>query len=188
MEIYLIRHTTPNIEKGICFGQSDLDLDENYASEFKTIQSKIPITGSIKVFSSPLKRCSLLAKQFSNEVHYDKRLKELELGNWEMKLRDATPEKELTPWMSNFVNTTVPGGESYIQLASRVKAFFEDILNSGAKENLIIIAHAGPMRAFLSSILDIDLKDSFNIKINYGDIFHLKQEANTIRLITEVPI
>ncbi|MEM9897397.1 MAG: alpha-ribazole phosphatase, partial [Bacteroidota bacterium] len=26
MEIYLIRHTTPEISKNICYGQSDLEL------------------------------------------------------------------------------------------------------------------------------------------------------------------
>ena len=28
MEIYLIRHTKPKVGKGICYGQTDLEIDE----------------------------------------------------------------------------------------------------------------------------------------------------------------
>ena len=31
MEIFLIRHTTPKIEKGICYGQTDLDITTTFS-------------------------------------------------------------------------------------------------------------------------------------------------------------
>ncbi|WP_298534814.1 alpha-ribazole phosphatase [uncultured Algibacter sp.] len=188
MEIYLVRHTTPKIKKGICYGHSDLELDDNHDEEFKVVKSKIPTLESFKIISSPLKRCALLAKQFSNDVVFDSRLKELHFGDWEMKPWNDIPEKDLTPWMSDFVTVSVPKGESYTQLASRVTALFEEILFSETAENLIIISHAGPIRAFLSTLLKIDLKDSFNIKINYGDVFHIKKEVDTFNLITAINI
>lgn len=186
MEIYLIRHTTPDIEKGICYGQSDLSLHTNYAKEFNLIKSKIPIREPLKVISSPLKRCTLLAKQFSDHIFLDARLKELNFGDWEMKPWNAIPENEINPWMTDFVNVVVPNGESYTQLALRVKTCFDDILVSEGHKNLIIVSHAGPIRAFLATLLNVDLKDSFNIKINYGDIFYLKKKQDTFHLITEV--
>ncbi|OEK08709.1 alpha-ribazole phosphatase [Flavivirga aquatica] len=188
MEIYLIRHTTPHIEKGICYGQSDLDLANTYTEEFKTIKTKIPENKNYKVFSSPLKRCALLAKQFSDTVNYDNRLKELDFGDWELKAWNAISEEDMKPWMTDFVNEPVPNGESYTQLASRVHAFFEDILASESTKDLIIVTHAGPMRAYLSALLGIPLKVSFNIKINYGDIFQLKKENKVLKLITEINI
>lgn len=186
MEIYLIRHTTPDIEKGICYGQSDLDLVKNYNDEFDAVKSKIQNFKNYKVVSSPLKRCALLAKSFIEYVSYDDRLKELNFGDWELKAWNDIPEKELNPWMTDFVNVTIPNGESYTQLASRVNSFFEELLNSKGNQNLIIVTHAGPIRAFLSKLLEIPLKESFNIKINYGDVFQLKKENNTFKLITEI--
>ena len=186
MEIYIVRHTTPDIEKGICYGQSDLDLIENYNEEFKIVKSKIPNYKNFKVISSPLKRCKKLAKSFNHEVIFDARLKELNFGNWEMKPWNTIPEDEIKPWMTDFVNVAVPNGESYTQLASRVKSCFDTILASNTNKNLIIISHAGPIRAFLATLLNIELKDSFNIKINYGDVFHLKKESESLKLITEV--
>ena len=33
MEIWLVRHTTPKIGKGIAYGQADLDVTEDYTTE-----------------------------------------------------------------------------------------------------------------------------------------------------------
>ena len=186
MEIYLIRHTTPDIENGICYGQSDLNLIADYNNEFKSIIAQIPNPKNFKVISSPLKRCTLLAKQFNEDVIFDSRLMELNFGDWELKAWNDIPQEDINPWMKDFVNTTVPNGESYTQLASRINTFFKDTVNSRDNQNLIIITHAGPLRAFLSNLLNIALKDSFSININYGDVFHLRKENKSIKLITEI--
>ena len=35
MLIHLIRHTTPDIETGICYGQTDLDVSDSFEKEKK---------------------------------------------------------------------------------------------------------------------------------------------------------
>ena len=188
MEIYLIRHTTPDIEKGVCYGQTDLKLAKNYTEAFKTVIAQIPKNKNYKIISSPLKRCALLAKQFSNSITFDDRLKELNFGDWELKPWNDIPEEDINPWMADFVNVAVPNGESYVELASRVHDFFEDIRHSEDNQNLIIVTHAGPIRAILSKLLKLALKDSFSIKINYGDVFHLKKTENSLKLISEIEL
>ena len=189
MEIYLIRHTTPNVEKGICYGQSDLDLASSWEEEFKSITSKLPVKKNCKIVSSPLKRCALLAKRFGENIIFDNRLKELNFGNWELKPWDAIPEKDLNTWMENFVEAKVPNGESYTQLAARVYAFFDDLIDSSeATETIIVITHASPIRAILSRLLKLQLKDSFNMKINYGDVFHVVKDNDVINLKTEITL
>lgn len=185
MEIYLIRHTTPKIEKGICYGQTDLELSESYTKEFKTIHKTIP-KGNYKVYSSPLKRCDLLAKTFSDTIVYDERLKELDFGDWEMKPWDDIPKATITPWMEDFVNVSVPNGESYIQLEERVNDFFSAIKKTENDQNLIIVSHSGVIRACLANLLSIPLKDSFGISIQYGDCFKLKKMNNRFKVISDV--
>jgi len=172
MEIYLVRHTTPNIEKGICYGQSDLGITDSFQSEVKRIHEQIPIHEISRIYSSPLQRCKLLAKTFKKEIICDKRLKELNFGDWELQPWDAIHSKELDPWMKDFVHVQVPNGESYITLQQRMLDFYTT-LDFTAEEKIIIVTHAGPMRALLSHIRQIDLKDSFAIKIDYGAVIQL---------------
>ncbi|TGV02728.1 alpha-ribazole phosphatase [Flavivirga rizhaonensis] len=187
MEIYIIRHTTPDIEKGICYGQTDLDLAGTFPKEFKTVKQQIP-DGTYHIKSSPLKRCVLLANHLEPHVLLDDRLKELDFGDWEMKAWNNISEETLNPWMKDFVNVRVPNGESYVELASRVNAFFEDFIKSHDEKDLIIVSHAGPIRTFLSSILNIPLEKSFNIKIQYGDVFHLRKEGDSWNLLSKVEL
>lgn len=169
MEIYLVRHTTPNIEKGICYGQSDIGITDSFSSEVKNIHQKIPLSKISKVYSSPLQRCRLLAETFEKEIAIDDRLKELNFGDWELKPWDSIHSRELDPWMNDFVNVTVPNGESYIMLQKRMVEFFNSLdINSDAKN--IIVSHAGPIRALLAYLRHIELKDSFDIKIAYGEV------------------
>ena len=42
MDIYIIRHTTPDIAKGICYGQTNLELTDDFQAESDAILSKLP--------------------------------------------------------------------------------------------------------------------------------------------------
>ncbi len=172
MEIYLIRHTTPNIGKGICYGQSDLGVTSSFDTEVAQIHTQIPIQEISTVYSSPLQRCKLLANTFSKPVICDNRLKELNFGDWELQAWDDIPKEQLQPWMNDFVNVTVPNGESYIMLQQRILEFYAS-LDLSSKEKIIVVSHAGPLRALLAHLQNITLKDSFNIKIAYAEVFSI---------------
>ena len=117
MEIFLIRHTTPLVAKGTCYGQTDLDVTESFSQEASAILEHIP-TNIIKVYSSPLQRCAKLANTLfpSHSIEWHNDLMELNCGEWEMLEWDNIPKAEIKPWMDNFVHVQVPGGESYAQL------------------------------------------------------------------------
>ncbi|WP_062057865.1 alpha-ribazole phosphatase [Aquimarina longa] len=172
MEIYLVRHTTPNIEKGICYGQSDIGITDSFPSEVEKIHQLIPIHKVSKIYSSPLQRCKLLAQTFNITTTYDDRLKEIDFGDWELRAWNHINQTELNPWMEDFVNIQVPNGESYITLQKRIIRFYTS-LDTSSDEAIIIVTHAGPMRALLSYLRQTDLKDSFNIKIRYGEVVKL---------------
>ncbi len=173
MEIYLVRHTTPNIEKGICYGQSDIGITDSFTSEVEKIHLEIPIPEISTIYSSPLQRCKLLAQTFNKPTIFDDRLKEMDFGDWELIDWNNIDENQLKPWMDDFVTTRVPNGESYVILQERILNFFYE-LNHISDEKIIIVSHAGPIRALLSSIRKVDLKDSFSIKVDYGEVVQLK--------------
>jgi alpha-ribazole phosphatase len=123
MELYLIRHTTPEVGKGICYGQSDVPLAESFAAEWEALRGGLP-PGVTGVYTSPLSRCRRLAERiaahYAVPLHDDDRLRELDFGRWEMQPWDAIPAPELAAWMNDYVHVACPGGESYNGLMGRV--------------------------------------------------------------------
>lgn len=169
MEIYLVRHTETVCEKGICYGQSDVDLLQNYNSQFESIKAQIP--GDAVFYSSPLQRCAILADYLS-ESNYttDSRLMEMNFGDWEMKNWDAIPLDEMNPWMKDFVNVTVPNGESFTKLYNRVTDFMQTRFQDKNSKPLVIVTHAGVIRSILCKISDLSLKDAFSNKVDFGEV------------------
>jgi len=169
MEVYLIRHTKLIVDKNVCYGQSDLALKAPFIKEFNKIINQVKVEQS-KIYSSPLSRCSLLANYFhlhnksQHHIKYDDRLKELNFGQRELKKWDKIELKPLNEWMNDFVNYTIPGGESFTQLYLRVNDFIETtLLKEQRKRPAIIIIHAGVIRCFLCRKQNIPLKDAFSV-------------------------
>ena len=176
MEIYLVRHTETNCEKGICYGQSDVGLAEPFDSIFETILSQLP--SEAIVFSSPLKRCVILAKYIQDNIktisyQEDKRLMEMNFGDWEMKnWNDILPE-QLNPWMEDFVNVPASNGESFILLHKRTKAFLADLVSKKINQPIVVVCHAGTIRSILCHHAELPLKDAFQNKADFGEVIKI---------------
>ena len=178
MEIYLIRHTTPQIEKGICYGQTDLDVTDTFLQEANSIKKYLP-KNLETIYSSPLQRCSKLAVTLFPEqkITYHQHLKEIDCGIWEMQHWDAIPKQDLDPFMADFVNIPMPQGESYINLFTRVNNCFNHI-NSLPKP-AAIVTHGGVIRSILSHLTSTPLIDSFNaFKLYYGCVVRLSADGS----------
>lgn len=182
MELYLVRHTTPAIKKGICYGQADIDVTANFLQEAQVILQQLTIDHNTKVYSSPLKRCKLLAEHFQKTVHYDRRLLELDFGTWELQPWNSIPKKELDPWMADYVNTCTNQGESYSQLQKRVLDFFYSIPHQ-PNSTTIVVTHAGVIRALLAHLLHRSLQDSFDIQVHYGHVIKMRYHAAGFKII-----
>lgn len=175
MEIYLIRHTTPDIAKEICYGQSDIGLTDSFQEESKRILKELPPFVDT-VYSSPLKRCLLLASLIPHHnLNQVSQLQEMDFGNWELKPWSDIPQTELDPWMADFVNQKVPNGESMTMLANRVLTWFRE-LKSFDLEKVAIVTHAGPIRIILSEVNQTPLAEAFQrYSVSYGDVIVIRQ-------------
>jgi alpha-ribazole phosphatase len=173
MEIYLIRHTTPAVAKGICYGQTDLDLTDSLSDEAAVIRRHLPEDMAF-VHSSPLLRCARLAGLLfpSRPICLQEDMMEIHCGQWEMRGWDDLPGEELEPWMNDFVNVRIPGGESYLDLDARVNRCFDHIREGSGP--VAIVSHGGPIRSILSAITSTPLVDSFNLfSLHYGCVVKL---------------
>ncbi|MDP4148494.1 MAG: alpha-ribazole phosphatase family protein [Bacteroidota bacterium] len=192
MEIYLIRHTTPAVAKGTCYGQTDLDLTDSLSEEAAVIRRHLP-AGIVSVHSSPLRRCARLAEYLfpAHTVRLHPDLMEIHCGHWEMKHWDELPKEDLDPWMKDFVQLRIPGGESYLDLFERVNHCYRSIRDGqagdpggaqAAGDAIAIISHGGPIRSILSEMTNTPLIDSFKVfSLHYGCVVRLSDEGGVWR-------
>ena len=177
MQVYLIRHTTPNIAKGICYGQLDVSIEPTcFEKEFENIQMKLP-KGIEQCYSSPLIRCSHLAQRLFGTPVIDANLMEINFGDWENIAWNEIPSDKLTLWMNDFVNIKTPNGESYIDLHFRNTQFLNSILEK-EYQKVAVVTHAGNIRSIISYVLDLPLQNSFKIELNYGSVVCITIDNN----------
>jgi alpha-ribazole phosphatase len=177
MEIYLVRHSETVCEKGVCYGQSDVGIQEPYDTIFEEILKQLPQDAFL--YSSPLQRCKILANHILvntkiDLITEDSRLMEMNFGDWELKKWNDIPQEVLDPWMKDFVTVAVPNGESFIDLDKRVHHFFEKEIYNKHEKPVIIVAHSGVIRSVLCKISDIPLKDAFKNPLDYGAVIKIQ--------------
>lgn len=174
MELYLIRHTTPDIDRSICYGQTDLNLKNTFEEEAQVVLDQLP-NWFERVYSSPLVRCHTLAEAIpANEVIVEPRLKELSFGDWEMQPWKSLPQPEFDHWKQNFSHQAPPNGESMKDLQNRVMSWW-DANHHDLKSPIAIVAHFAVIRVFMAAIQNTPLEDVFKQeRMEYGAVFRLE--------------
>jgi alpha-ribazole phosphatase len=130
MDVYLVRHTTPNVKSDICYGQADVGLASSFDDEFNQFNKKISHLVDPLVFTSPLHRCLYLAQKTVEHFNFtplkiDERLLELNFGDWELKPWADIPQGVLGEWSDEHIKQAPPNGESYLQLYQRACRVFK---------------------------------------------------------------
>lgn len=162
MDIYLIRHTQVDVEKGVCYGHKDVALAQSYQEELQEVQKKLQGIDFDVIFSSPLTRCKQLAQDLNREnVIYDDRLKELNFGDWEGKEWDEIADPAFELWMNDFVNRKCTNGESFTMLQQRVESFWKELANQN-HHSVAIITHGGVIRTIQAMVKNLKLEEAFN--------------------------
>ena len=87
MEVILIRHTSVDVPPGVCYGQTDVPLKPTFEAEAavtaENLKTYLPFD---HVYTSPLTRCVRLATYCGYpDAERDKRIMEINFGDWEMK-------------------------------------------------------------------------------------------------------
>lgn len=174
MRIYLVRHTSVDMPKGICYGQSDVELADTFPQELAEVKCRLHGTIFDKTYSSPLKRCITLARELSDEIIVDTRIKEYNFGEWERKTwNEIYALDEGRQWFHDYVNTMCPQGESFAMMLRRVRNFIEHL--SQNDKNILIVTHAGIIRAFLIVLENYSVEKAFDTPVVYGQIVMIEK-------------
>ena len=173
MEVYLINHT--HVENPqLCYGQSDIPVAITFESEVAMLQRILP-DGVHAIYTSPLTRCTLLAKNLfpGQDMIVSDKIKELNFGDWELQDWDEINHNVLDEWLIDFVNIAPPNGETYNQLNTRVKSFIQNLLQQ-PHERVAIVTHPGVIRCFMAHLLHFSLKQALKIPTDHASITGMK--------------
>ena len=148
MDVILLRHTTPDVPPGTCYGQADVPLKDTFEEEAAAAKAALEACGPVDhAFTSPLSRCTRLADFCGYpDAERDPRILEIDFGEWEMKRFDEITDPHLQDWFADHIHTPVTGGESFIQQYERVSRFLDELRNKPWRR-VAVFAHGGVLVA-----------------------------------------
>ncbi len=147
MRVYLVRHTRTEVPPGICYGWSDVDVADTFEQEAAEVRRRLSGTAFDHAYTSPLQRAVKLAT-YCGYAHAtrDDRLKEMNMGTWEMLPYDEIDDPHLQEWYKDYMHLPATGGEGFPDLRRRVDNFL-DSLRTQPYQRVVIFAHGGVLMA-----------------------------------------
>ncbi len=156
-------------------GQTDDPLNETGWRQMREAVRDYPAERWQAVVSSPLRRCSEFAEWFARSrglpLHLDERLKEIGFGRWEGRTYDelvAEDEDAVRRFYTDPVRHRPPGAEPVAEFRARVTAAVRDLAARHREGRLLIVAHAGVIRAAIGHVLQVPDRAMMRIRIPYA--------------------
>lgn len=174
MKVYLIRHTSVCVPKGVTYGFTDVPLSDTFEKEAEQTKARLEGIAFDQVYCSPLSRCRYLATYcgFSSPI-LDERLKELNFGDWEMRSWDEIyADPRSVKWFGDWINTRTPGGESLIDQYNRISHFLAE-LKQKSYQSVAIFAHGGVLTCARIYAGEYRIEEAFKHIPPYGGIIRI---------------
>jgi alpha-ribazole phosphatase/probable phosphoglycerate mutase len=137
-----------------------------------------------EVISSPLIRCQEFAQHLSEEMQIpltiDERLKEVGFGDWEGKTSDQLRRQDpelLSKFYHDPINNRPQGAEPLETFSQRVTWALQEIISANSGRHLLIIAHAGVIRAILVHVLSAPLPAIYRMSIATASISRITTDG-----------
>ena len=173
-QLVLVRHGAADGAEGRCIGHHDLALTAAGASDVQQLAESWTGAPPVGLWSSDLARtcdsAAPFATRFALDLRTDARLREMHFGSWEGRTweeLDASDSDALGRWMAEWTTARAPGGESFPDLVSRCAAFVHDLDAIATSDaSIIVVAHAGSIRAMLSHLLGVTARQAFAIRLD----------------------
>lgn len=125
------------------------------------------------ILSSPLSRCSdfanALAEKHGITVGTDDRLKEVGFGEWEGKTPEQLKLERLEEYEAFYcdpVNARPAGAEVLHSFIQRVTDAYEEAIARHRGQHILIVTHAGVIRAMLAYVLHAEPLGLYRIKVD----------------------
>ncbi|MES9845245.1 MAG: alpha-ribazole phosphatase family protein [Candidatus Sedimenticola sp. 6PFRAG5] len=137
-----------------------------------------------QVISSPLSRCrefsEALTEKLDIPLTVDKRLQELDYGEWEGKTPDelkADDPEIISRYFHDPHNHRPPGAEYVVDFIERVGAAYDDVLAEHSGKHMLIVAHAGVIRAIITRALNAPPEAVFRMHVDTAHLSRIRVDG-----------
>mgnify|MGYP001814463585 FL=1 len=178
--IELLRHGEP-VGGSRYRGQVDDPLSERgWQQMWQAVEGG---SGWQRIVTSPLLRCREFALQLGERlavpVHDEARFREVGFGEWEGRTRSEL-EQAQPGQVERFYRDPVahrpPGAEPLDAFVTRVGGAFTELLGRHEGETVLVVAHAGVIRAILAHVLDIPPASMYRIHVANAGISRVRTD------------
>jgi broad specificity phosphatase PhoE len=184
--LYLVRHGAAEDAAGRCVGRCDLALSPEGQADVARLARAWPAPRPPRIVTSDLARARASAESLTGawgltpDVKVDARLREMHFGSWDGRAwadieRDDAPA--LGAWMASWQDARTPGGEGFPDVVERCAAWLGDAVAGAraAREGaLVVVAHAGSIRALLVHALALPRALAFRVRIDHARVSALR--------------
>jgi broad specificity phosphatase PhoE len=186
--IYLIRH-----------GEAELNVKEilhsrNYNDNPLTEKGKLEAAAAAlflrkmgiegPVFSSPLLRARQVAECIARGFRVDDRLRELDMGEWELKRISEIP---FSNYLRDPVKYPPPGGESMDSVVKRMSDFIEYVRGLGVR-HVIAVSHWHPIATAVALVIGLPLSNIYKLRIGTGSITAINLDLGQLLYLNLSPL
>ena len=175
--LILLRHGEPDeTVHGRCYGRLDPGLSPRGTRQMQHTWSQLDGQPAAAIYSSPRRRAvesAGLRRTDTPAICVDDGLREVDFGEFEgltygdiaLRYPDSYAE-----WMNRPTAVTFPGGESFAEMAVRVRDALDRIRQRHAGETVAIVSHGGVNRIALAAALELDSHRIFRLAQAYACI------------------
>jgi alpha-ribazole phosphatase len=148
-----VRHAPVANPEGQIHGQADPAADLSDEARLRALAGQLP-DAAVWV-TTTLRRARDTAGWLAGRVpgiptvRQDDRFLEQSFGDWEGARWDTIPAEESAGYWRDPVDTRAPGGESFADVIERVANAIAHLNDDCAGGDIVVVAHAGPIRAAL---------------------------------------
>lgn len=184
LTLHLVRHGRATDVDGRCIGQTDRPLSADGIAECQALAAT-PGWPALRGISSDLCRASQSAALLTTDVvATTPLLREMHFGAWEDRTwsqLEAEDGDRLQAWMADWVKVRAPGGESFTDVMARARHWVETL--PPADEPLLVVAHAGIIRALAVVLLNVPAGNAFALRVDHAHVSTLSLSPHGASLV-----
>ena len=187
--IIFLRHgqAENNVKRVLAGRTPGVSLTDDGINQAKAIAKYLEPMKISTVYSSPIERAQktaeIVAKHNSVDYKIDERLNELDMGKFTGSPYDEIFKSHGNVFLKFYegqLEIAHNGVETFSEVKKRVLSIADHVLNKHKGENVVLVTHMDPIKAMLSTVMDLKPQSLFELIIANGSLTVFREEGGKL--------